>query len=160
MSVPQRSLFALLVSVAIVAGCGTAPERPPAAALPRDIMAFSQSPAGSNLPDVWQPWRLSRFKSPSSYQLIEDSGRTVILASAQASAPGLIHYLDVDPRERPMLSWRRKVTDLSPTKSSADDSPARIVVSFDGDHEKLDFGDRLFYSQFRLFTGQQLPYAS
>ncbi len=50
--------------------------------------------------------------------------------------------------------------DLSPTTSSADDSPARIVVSFDGDHDKLDFGDRLFYNQFRLFTGQQLPYAA
>ncbi len=112
------------------------------------------------MPEVWQPWQLSRFRSPSSYRLIEDSGRTVILASARASASGLIHYLDVDPREQPLLSWRWKVTDLFPTDSSADDSPARIVVSFDGDHEKLDFGDRLFYSQFRLFTGQQLPYAS
>jgi hypothetical protein len=50
--------------------------------------------------------------------------------------------------------------DLLPSTASADDSPARIVVSFDGDHEKFDFSDRLFYDQFRLFTGQQLPYAA
>jgi hypothetical protein len=34
------------------------------------------------------------------------------------------------------------------------------VVSFAGDVQKLPFEDRLFFDQFRLFTGQQLPYAA
>jgi hypothetical protein len=33
------------------------------------------------------------------------------------------------------------------------------MVNFEGDYKKLPFGDRLFYDQFRLFTGNQLPYA-
>jgi len=47
-----------------------------------------------------------------------------------------------------------------PHEASPDDSPARIVVSFAGDVRSCRFGDRLFYDQFRLFTGQQLPYAA
>jgi hypothetical protein len=50
--------------------------------------------------------------------------------------------------------------DLHPSEISADDSPVRIVVSFSGDLDKLPFTDRLFYDNFRLFTGQQLPYAA
>lgn len=149
----------ILFVTALAAGCASAPEKPPAGANAPAVTAFSRLPAGGSIPEIWQPWKLSRFKSPSRYQLIEDSGATVIHANARASASGLIHYLDVDPRQRPLLSWRWKVMDLFPT-SSADDSPARIVVSFDGDLEKLDFSDRLFYDQFRLFTGQQLPYAA
>jgi len=91
---------------------------------------------------------------------VEDAGTTVLLGDAQASASGLIHYLDVDPGERPLLSWRWKVMALAPSEASPDDSPARIVVSFAGDVKKLPFGDRLFNDQFRLFTGQQLPYAA
>jgi hypothetical protein len=73
---------------------------------------------------------------------------------------GLIQYLDVDPRERPLLSWRWKVMDLFPSEASPDDSTVRVVVSFAGDVQKLPFEDRLFFDQFRLFTGQQLPYAA
>jgi len=40
------------------------------------------------------------------------------------------------------------------------DSPVRIAISFDGDHDKLDFDDRMFFDQVRTFTGQQLPYAT
>jgi hypothetical protein len=148
----------LLLVTALAAGCATTPERP-SAALP-EVSSFSGLRPGGTMPATWQPWSLSRFKPPSRYQLIEDAGATVVHAKAQASASGMIHYLDVDPRERPLLSWRWKVMDLFPSASSADDSPARIVVSFDGDLEKLDFSDRLFYDQFRLFTGQQLPYAA
>jgi hypothetical protein len=91
---------------------------------------------------------------------VEHGGTTVLKGSARASASGLIHYLDVDPLERPLLSWRWKVMALAPTETSPDDSPARIVVSFAGDVRKLPFSDRLFYDQFRLFTGQQLPYGA
>jgi len=92
--------------------------------------------------------------------VVEDAGATVLKGSAQGSASGLIHYVDLDPRERPLLSWRWKVMALAPSEASPDDSPARIVVSFAGDVRKLPFGDRLFFDQFRFFTGQQLPYAA
>jgi hypothetical protein len=135
-------------------------EAAPPAAAPSRIAAFSAFKSGEAIPPAWGPWSLNRFKSPSRYFLVEDAGTTVLKGSARDSASGLIHALDVDPRERPLLSWRWKVTDLAPSEASPDDSPARIVVSFAGDVQKLPFSDRLFYDQFRLFTGQQLPYGA
>ncbi len=153
-------LSPFLIVLALAAGCATSPVAPPDSARLSGVTAFSGLPPGTNLPAAWQPWSLSRFKPPSRYQLVADNGATVVHATARASASGLIHYLNVDPKQQPLLTWRWKVTDLQPSATSADDSPARVVVSFDGDLEKLDFSDRLFYDQFRLFTGQQLPYAA
>jgi hypothetical protein len=147
-----------VIVAALAAGCATVREAPPLA--PSRITAFSAVKPGDALPPEWSRWTLNRFKPASRYRLVEDAGTTVLQGSAQASASGLIHYVDVDPLERPLLSWRWKVTALAPTEASPDDSPARIVISFGGDVRKLPFGDRLFYDQFRLFTGQQLPYAA
>ena len=148
----------LVIAAALAAGCATVREPSPLA--PSRVTAFSAIKPGDGLPREWSPWTLNRFKTSSRYRLVEEAGATVLQGSARASASGLIHYLDVDPLERPLLSWRWKVMALAPTDASPDDSPARIVVSFAGDVRKLPFGDRLFYDQFRLFTGQQLPYAA
>jgi len=99
------------------------------------------------------------MKGLSQYQLVEDGGATVLKGRARASASGLLHPVDLDVRDRPILSWRWKVMDLAPSDDSPDDSPVRILVNFAGDYDRVPFGDRLFYDQFRLFTGQQLPYA-
>ena len=36
----------------------------------------------------------------------------------------------------------------------------RIVISFNGDIEKLPLGERLFFDNMRLLTGRQMPYAT
>jgi len=152
--------FSALIAAALVGGCATAPAPPSGSALP-SVTLFSLNPAGSQLPQNWHPWSLSRFKPPSRYQLVPDeTGKIVVKANARATASGLIQYLDVDPQATPILTWRWKALDLAPTEDSPDDSPVRVVVSFDGDLEQLPFGDRIFYNNFRLFTGQQLPYAA
>lgn len=154
-------LIALLGGVAmLMAGCALSPEKPPAGPVLSNVTAFSALDSGSLLPPAWRAWSLNRFKGPSRYDLVNDDGTTVVRARARNSASGMIHYLEVDPRETPWLSWRWKVKELAPSQSSADDSPARVVVSFSGDLDKLSFGDRMFYSNFRLFSGQQLPYAA
>src|SRR5258705_8382535 len=153
----RRSTWLVIVA-ALAAGCATVREPSPLA--PSRLTAFSAIKPGDGLPREWSPWTLNRLEAQSRCRLVEDAGPTVPQGSARASASGLIHYLDVDPLERPLLSWRWKVMGLAPTEASPDDSPARIVVSFAGDVRKLPFGDRLFYDQFRLFTGQQLPYAA
>ena len=155
-----RPIAVLGIIAVLAAGCATAPP-PPDAEVLSQITPFSANPPGEGLPQHWHPWSLSRFKNPSRYQLVADeTGSAVVKASARATASGLIHYLDVDPRASPVLTWRWKAMDLMPSRTSADDSPVRIVVSFSGDLDKLPFGDRLFYDNFRLFTGQQLPYAA
>jgi hypothetical protein len=149
----------MLAAAALTAACTTAPEAPPGT-VPSRLAVFSSLKAGEPIPPDWRTWVMSRFRGLSHYKLVEDGGATVLKGSAQqGSASGLLHPIDLDPRERPIISWRWKVMDLAPTDGSPDDSPVRIMVSFAGDFQKLPFGDRVFYDEFRLFTGQQLPYA-
>lgn len=153
-----RLYLALTSAAALAAGCVTTPQ-PPGAILPTQLAAFSASRPGDPIPSGWRDWDLSRFKAKSRYELVGDAGATVLKASARASASGLLFHIDLDPRERPVFSWRWKVMDIAPSEASPDDSPARIMVSFAGDVQTLPFADRLFYDEFRVFTGQQLPYA-
>jgi DUF3047 family protein len=149
----------MAAAAALAAGCATAPQAPREGP-PSRLALFSASLPGEALPPEWKSWTMSRFKRLSRYQLVEDGGATVLKASApQDSASGLLHRIDLDPRDRPVLSWRWKVMDLSPTEKSPDDSPVRIMVNFAGEYSRIPFGDRVFYDEFRLVTGQDLPYA-
>jgi hypothetical protein len=152
--------IAALAAVAIIGGCASVPE---AVTLPY-VASFSEAAPGGELPRDWQPWTLSKFKKSTQYQLVSQDGRTVVRASAQSSASGLVHPIEVNPKTYPLLSWRWKVNELIPgadnTQKHAEDSPVRVVVSFEGDLDTLPLGDRLFFDNMRLLTGQQLPYAT
>ena len=154
---------ALLVLI-LLPGCASVPENVPEVfALPY-VRNFSGNAESENLPSGWRPWGVTRFKRATEYRLVRDDGRTVVRASATSSASGLIHPLDLDPAEYRLLHWHWKVDELiakaDNTQKSTEDSPVRLVISFDGDMEKLDFGDRMFFDQIKAFTGQQLPYAT
>ena len=159
-----RSVVALAVVLATLAGCaiqGTAPDK---VAL-TDVTRFSAAAPGEVLPGGWRPWTLSRMKKSTAYKMVLDDGKTVISAKAEASASGLMHPLDnLDAMRYQQLSWRWKVEDLiktaDNTRRSLEDSPARLVVTFAGDMEKLDFGEKMFFSQVKAISGQQMPYAT
>lgn len=156
------AMAALLV---LLAGCAITPveDTPEAVALPK-VSGFSGQPPGETLPQGWQPWVLSRFKRPTAYRLVNEQGRTVVRARAESSASGLIHPLQLDPQDYPLLHWQWKVDQLidkaDNTQKHLEDSPVRLVVSFAGDIEKLPMRDRMFFDNVRLLTGQQLPYAT
>lgn len=125
---------------------------------------FSRAKAGDVLPGGWRVWTMSRFKKSTGYRLVNDGGRTVVKAEASASASGLVHDVRVDPREYPILTWRWKVDGLiagaDNSKSHTEDSPARIVIAFEGDVSKLDFDDSIFFTRVRMLTGYAMPYAT
>jgi Protein of unknown function (DUF3047) len=158
MMTPRLRLLVLATGAALAAACTTGPVAPTSGA-PSQLVAFSTAKPGQPVPREWNTWTMSRLRNLSQYQLVEDGGATVLKGRAQDSASGLRHDLDLDLRDRPILSWRWKVTDLAPSAESPDDSPVRVLVNFAGDLSKLPFSDRVFYDQFRFFTGQQLPYA-
>lgn len=159
--------WAAAMATAWLAGCASVPdeERPAAEAviLPY-VKSFSANAPGAGSPEGWRPWVLSRFKKPTKYRLVDNDGTTVVEASASASASGLVHPLRLDPRQYPLLEWRWKVADLiaaaDNTRKHTEDSPVRVVISFDGDPGRLPFEERLFFDNIRLLTGQQLPYAT
>ena len=154
-----------VIALALLTGCASVPadQRDDAIALPY-VRIFSANPPGDNLPEGWRKWTLSKFKKPTEYKLVDYAGRTVVQARARSSASGLVHPLKLDPANYPVLTWRWKVNELIPsadnTKKHAEDSPARIVVSFAGDIDALPIDDRMFFDNIRLLTGQQLPYAT
>ena len=155
--------FARFALVALsLAGCASVPE--PAFAPSRQVTAFSLAEPNGTLPGGWQPWRLSRLKRLTSYELVDYNGSVVVKAMSASSASGLAHPLDVDPRETPILQWRWKVPQLisgaDNARKSSEDAPVRVVVSFDGDLESLPLEDRSFFDRIRALTGYQLPYAT
>lgn len=156
----------LAIGLALVAaGCATLSEGPEQIALPY-VKIFSKNKPNEDgkLPDGWRRWTLSKFKKPTDYKLVDYNGRTVVKARAEASASGLVHKLDIDPREYPMLTWQWKTTALINTADNRtkhlEDSPVRVVITFDGDKDKLPLADRLFADNIRLVTKQELPYAT
>ena len=145
----------------LIAGCALGPSQ--RLEIP-DIGRFSASQPGEPLPAGWKVWSLTRFKRATEYHLVGEGGRTVVAARAEGSASGLVYPIDVDPHAVPVLRWRWMVPALIPgadnTQGATEDSPARVVVAFAGDRKKLPLADRLFFTQFKLFTKSELPYAT
>lgn len=157
-------LPAALIASAL-AGCALFPDGPAQIALPYvKIFSKNQPAEDGKLPDGWRRWNLSKFKKPTHYKLVDYNGRTVVKAHSHGAASGLVHRLDIDPHEFPTLAWQWKTTALIKTADNRskhlEDSPVRVVVTFEGDKGKWSLGDRLFADNVRLLTKQELPYAT
>ena len=153
----------VLSVIAVAAGCASVVEPPAQVALPQ-VKLFSRNQPGDTLPDGWRLWTLSRFKKATEYKLVNTEGRVAVRARAHGSASGLVHALDIDPRRYPLLHWQWKVDNLiasaDNTTKQREDSPVRVVVSFDGDRDALPLKERMFFDNVRLLTREQLPYAT
>jgi hypothetical protein len=129
-----------------------------------DAMRFSALRAGEPLPDWLRPYAFENRPRHTEFALVEDAGRTVLRARANASTSGLIRELRVDPRTHPLLAWRWKVTHLLARSDLAtkdgDDFPARLYVTFDLDPATLPVGTRLKLALARAIWGEQVPLAA
>lgn len=153
-----------LLALALLGGCASV-SAPPDVPRFKSVAAFSRAEPGDRLPGGWKRVSLSRFKRDTDYRLIrDDDGVTVVQADATQAASGLVKELDVDAASTPWLSWRWKVpqiiTGADNSRRETEDSPARIVVAFDGDLEKLDFEERAVASRYKALTGRDMPYAT
>lgn len=118
---------------------------------------------GSSLP---HGWRVLEFKNkaPTTYSLSEEAGITVVEATSNTTASGLIRPVDVSAKDYPMLRWRWRVDNLiakSDVRSKkGDDYPARIYVTFSYDPERASVGQRIKYRAARLVFGEYPPHAA
>jgi DUF3047 family protein len=131
---------------------------------PVEVMRFSSLQPGASLPDWVEPYVFPNQPRHTQFALVEDEGRTVLRARAEASTSGLIRSVRVDPRRHPLLAWRWKVTSL-PARSDlarkdGDDFAARLYVVFDLDPATLSLGERMKLALARAVWGERVPLAA
>lgn len=145
---------------------GCASRRPMTAAASERIEAplFSQADGEGGLPAGWRPYIIRRDREVTQYGSTRLDGRTVLHAVADDARSGLHCPVSIDPRTTPLLRWQWRVdapcVEASVGEDDTEDTPARIVVAFEGDLSKLSLRDQLFFDQVQLFTGNVLPYAT
>jgi hypothetical protein len=87
-----------------------------------------------------------------------------VRATSHNAASFLATKVEFDPHAFPILSWRWKVAQGIPTavttEQSKEDSPARIMIAFDGDVSKLSAKDRFAAKAAQSLSGNPLPYAT
>ena len=127
------------------------------------LAAASVAHAAPPLPPGWEEFKINARKKPTSYVLLTEGGRPVLHARAEGSASGLQRPAAFSIAERPIASWSWKVSRLvskaDNSKGGREDAPARIVLSFDGDKEKLPRMDQAALYFARKLSGRDLPYA-
>jgi hypothetical protein len=125
---------------------------------------FSSLKAGGPFPAAWGPVKIAAGKKPTQYALVDDGGTVVLNAKAEAAATGLGSDVRFDVNAAPVLEWRWKIAGLiagaDNSVGSKEDSPARIVLYFDGDRAKLPLGDRTKLALADGLQGKQVPYAT
>lgn len=152
----------LLLIPALVSACATAPE--PVAVAP-DVTPFSDNRPGRT-PRDWKLFLLARHKAPTQYETVvdADTGRVVLRATAERAASGLKLPLDIDPLQRPRIAWEWRVMNLidgaDNTDRHAEDSPARLLLFFDGDRSRLPANERAALQLAELISGRPVPYAT
>ena len=128
------------------------------------VLPFSLLPADGSLPLGWSPYVIRRDLPRTDYAMASLEGRAVLHATARGARSGLHCAVNADPRATPWLRWQWRVDALHEEATVADDdaedTPARLVVGFEGEVARLPLRDRLFYEQVELFTGIQLPFAT
>ncbi len=128
------------------------------------VARFSQRRAGEALPAHWTPYLILPSKPRTDYRLVETAAGIALEASADRSASGIYRRIRIDPRAHPVLEWRWRVENLIPGAdtrfAASEDSPARLMVSFHGNAERLAFGVRSQLRLARALSGQALPYAT
>lgn len=143
-------------------GDGEAEADPAQLPLLTQLPLFSTSVDSTTPPMGWQPWKVNRNKTPTTYSLTEVDQRMVLHAVSDASASGL--YVPLEQRDAGKLRWMWKTRDVIRVADNAvshrEDAPLRIFVAFDGDRGSLPLKDQLMYEMARITTGREMPYAT
>lgn len=131
---------------------------------PTRITPFSAATVGPDLPGDWAHRTLPRVERANRFSLVALDGTVVLEVDSQAAASTLVHPLNVDPAQTPVLSWRWMVSNPVQrsdfTRKEGDDYAARVYVLFDYPVERLGLGERVKMSLARTLHGTELPTAA
>jgi hypothetical protein len=129
-----------------------------------EVVKFSSARAGPTVPAPWASVKINDRKTPTRYDLVDDGGTVVLHAMADNAASGLGQPINASISATPWLRWRWKleapIASADNTVAQKEDSPARVILEFDGDRSKLPLSDRAVNSLSEQLSGRPLPYAT
>jgi len=68
-----------------------------------EIGKFSNSNPEDEIPPAWKPLTFRKIKQHTRYALVADNGVTVVKATSNASASGLICNMEINPKTYPVI---------------------------------------------------------
>jgi hypothetical protein len=122
--------------------------------------------AASVRPDTTTQWQHQSFpgKASNQFAYLKLDGRAAMGVQSSASASMLRKVVSIEPAQLDAVrfSWKvpALITDADMALRDKDDSPVRLVLSFDGDRSKLSSRDRILSELARALTGEEMPYAT
>ena len=155
----------LLAMALTLAGCAQMPSPTSGSSTSAGSATASDvfAPPNNPLDPAWRPVNL-RFKTPTEYSLREIDGRSCIRAVAKGAWSFWVADVPAGIGSATTLSWSWHVpaliADADNLIPGKDDAPARVVVAFKGDRNKLDASDRATMSLAKALGGVELPFAA
>lgn len=144
----------LLTTAALMGACIACAAAEPCKALALD---FGGSEAG------WRHKPLSKLKNDTVYAVVQEEGRTVLKASADAAASAYVATFSAAMEASGRLAWRWKTDALVENADNRDkrreDAPLRVMLAFDGDRAGLPDAERKRFERAKKLFGAELPYA-
>lgn len=142
-----------------MAGCATRPSEP--ATIDPDRL-LAHLPAGCIA--EWQPQSLPGKRTTRYAVGPAEDGRPVVRAQADRSASLVRHKLRIEPSQVGFVrfSWwvPALIVDGDVRSRDTEDSPARIVLAFDGDARRLGDRERLLFDLAEVLGGERPPFAT
>ena len=111
----------------------------------------------------WQTLELPG-KPKTRYVAQQADGRWVVHAQAQRSASMYRRTLRIEPEQLGSVafSWKVRVlnAEADVRHSHTEDAVVRVLLAFDGDHERLSPRNRMMFDLMQGLTGEPPPYAT
>lgn len=111
----------------------------------------------------WHTYHLPS-KKPTTFSKVQMDGRDAVLAVADSSASLLRHTVRIPANELKQVKFSWKVPQLIEaadiTQRDGDDSPVRIVLTFEGNRGNWSTKNALLSELSLAITGEELPYAT
>ena len=126
---------------------------------PRDLPPYDAAGKGG-----WAHVPLSKLKRDTKYAPAKEDGRSLLKATAEDAASAFVHFEPSDPAKLPVLEWSWRVPALIEKADNRDpkkeDSPARLIVGFDGDKSKLPDAEQRRFALAKKVSGRDAPFAT
>lgn len=149
--------FCAVWAVCVLVGCASKPSPEVV------IQQPATGPWSSACVSQWHAHRLPG-KRTTHYASGTEGSRSVVQARADRSASLLRQRLRIEPTAlgRLQFSWRvpALIASADVRERDAEDSPARIVLAFDGDHARLSDRDRLLFDLAESLGSERPPFAT